>query len=100
MSRTQEIINQANILLESNWDQTEKDLIKRMVNTLVSYKRVIPNGLKDDIKVILEIANKIKCDYEDLLEKYNKDIKNINQATPQIIDCDDSLEKQNHEHKS
>lgn len=82
VSKTQEIINEANILLESDWDQKDKDLIKRMVDTLVSYRRLIPNGLKEDIKIILEIANKIKADYEILLEKYNKVIETAESICP------------------
>ena len=74
ISRTQQIIDEANILLESSWEDKDKVLIKRMVDSLISYKRLIPNTLKDDVKTILVMANRIKADYDILLEKYNKEI--------------------------
>jgi hypothetical protein len=74
ISRTQQIIDEANVLLESSWDDIDKELLKRMVDSLIYYKRLIPNALKDDVKTILKMANRIKADYDILLEKYNKEI--------------------------
>jgi hypothetical protein len=70
-SRTQQIIDEANKLLNTDWSDDDKELVSRVVGNLKSYKSFIPGSLKDDIKKILEMANRIKREYDELLAKFN-----------------------------
>ena len=67
---TKELIEEANKLLESSWEEHEKILVKRILDTMVSYKSFIPKSLKADIKAILIMANRIKNEYDELVVKY------------------------------
>lgn len=70
---TKELIEEANKLLASNWEDHEKDLVKRMVDSLVAYKSLIPKSLKQDVKAMLQMANRIKTEYDLLLAKYKNE---------------------------
>ena len=70
ISKTQQIIEQANKLLETDWSDKDKELVQRIVGNLKSYKSFIPNSLKDDITSVLIMANKIKMEYDNLLIKF------------------------------
>ena len=72
ISKTQQIIEEANKLLETDWSDQDKELVQRIVGNLKSYKSFIPNYLKDDITSVLIMANKIKMEYDDLLIKFKK----------------------------
>jgi hypothetical protein len=69
---TKELIEEANKLLDSTWEESEKVLVKKMLDTMISYKSLIPKFLKADIKALLIMANRIKGDYDDLVMKYNE----------------------------
>jgi hypothetical protein len=62
------MINEAKNLLNHNWEEEERVLIQKVIDNLIYYKKFIPNSLKDDVKSILDMANKIKIDYDNLLE--------------------------------
>lgn len=70
---TKELIEEANKLLASNWEDHEKDLVKRMIDSLVAYKSLIPKSLKNDVKAMLQMANRIKREYDELLERYKSE---------------------------
>ena len=72
---TKELIEEANKLLASNWEDHEKDLVKRMIDSLVAYKSLIPKSLKQDVKAMLQMSNRIKAEYDLLLEKYKNEKK-------------------------
>lgn len=72
---TKELIEEANKLLESNWEEHEKQLVKKLIDSLISYKALIPKSLKNDVKAMLQMANRIKSEYDDLLDKFKKEIK-------------------------
>lgn len=75
---TKELLEEANKLLASNWEDHEKELVKRMIDSLVAYKSLIPKSLKNDVKAMLQMANRIKAEYDELLQKY-KDEKKENE---------------------
>jgi spore cortex formation protein SpoVR/YcgB (stage V sporulation) len=75
---TKELLEEANKLLASNWEDHEKNLVKRMIDSLVAYKSLIPKSLKNDVKAMLQMANRIKAEYDELLQKY-KDEKKENE---------------------
>lgn len=79
---TKEIIAEGNKLLERSWEQHEKDLVKKLLDTMVSYKSFIPKALKEDIKAMLVMANRIKNDYDQLVLKTQLDQKVINVGNP------------------
>lgn len=57
------MIEQTNALLNHEWTPDEKVLIKRLVESLLYYKYLIPKNLKSDIVAILDMANNIKHEY-------------------------------------
>lgn len=67
---TKELLEEANKLLASNWEDHEKELVKRMIDSLIAYKSLIPKSLKNDVKAMLQMANRIKAEYDELLLKY------------------------------
>ena len=85
------MLDEGKILLELNWTEEEKKLIKNLLDNLYSYKSLIPKALKKDIKLMLELANKIKSDHDTLLEQNsipNEQINNqIDEITEIISDC-------------
>jgi hypothetical protein len=66
---TKELLEEANKLLSNNWETHEKELVKRMVDSLIAYKLLIPKSLKNDVRAMLQMANRIKAEYDELLEK-------------------------------
>ena len=70
---TKELIEEANKLLASNWEDHEKNLVKRMIDSLIAYKSLIPKSLKNDVKAMLQMANRIKREYDELLERYKSE---------------------------
>ena len=69
------MIEQTNALLNHEWTPDEKVLIKRLVESLLYYKYLIPKNLKSDIVAILDMANNIKHEYTVL--KRTKNTPNI-----------------------
>ena len=71
---SKELLEETNKLLSSTWEDSEKILVKRMVDSLISYKALIPKSLKQDVIAMLQMANRIKTEYDMLLEKYPPDL--------------------------
>lgn len=71
------MIEQTNALLNHDWTHEEKILIKRLVDSLLYYKYLIPKNLKSDVIAILDIANKIKHEYT-ILKKTTVNLKRRN----------------------
>lgn len=51
-------------LLEKKWDTDQKELIKRLFDNLMYYKKIIPKSLKQDIFSALEMCNILKKELE------------------------------------
>ena len=71
------MIEEANQLLNHNWSETEKMLVKKVIDNLIYYKSVIPKSLKKDVQDLLHMANATKTHYELLKENKCKQIKII-----------------------
>lgn len=69
---TKELNDQTFILLTLDWEEHEKLLIKRLTDSLNSYKLLLPKSLKQDIKDMLAMATNIKINYEILISKNKK----------------------------
>lgn len=67
---TKEIIEEGDKLLSNDWNDEDKILVKRMIDSLITYKYLIPKGLKQDMKAIIQLAHRIKNEYDDLCKKY------------------------------
>jgi hypothetical protein len=67
---TKELIEEGDKLLSNDWNEEDKELVKRMIDSLITYKYWIPKGLKQDIKDIIKLAHRIKNEYDDLSKKY------------------------------
>jgi len=70
----QEIINEFNKLLEKKWSKEEYQVIKRLSNHIISYKRFISKSIKNDINYLLHITNNIKNEY-DIMKHIHDDKK-------------------------
>ena len=103
---TKELIEEANKLLASNWEDHEKNLVKRMIDSLIAYKSLIPKSLKNDVKAMLQMANKIKREYDELLERYKSekassselqqlenDLKELNELETKVEEDLENIEK-------
>lgn len=77
ITRTQQIIDEANKLLNTDWTNEDKELVSRIIGNLKSYKSFIPSSLKDDIRLVLEMANRIKKEYDELLVKFKEAESNV-----------------------
>lgn len=77
ITRTQQIIDEANKLLNTDWTNEDKELVSRIIGNLKSYKSFIPSSLKDDIRSVLEMANRIKKEYDELLIKFKEAENNV-----------------------
>jgi uncharacterized phage infection (PIP) family protein YhgE len=75
ITRTQQIIDEATKLLNTDWTNEDKELVSRIIGNLKTYKSFIPSSLKDDIKAVLEMTNRIKKEYDELLIKF-KNVEN------------------------
>jgi hypothetical protein len=51
-------------LLEKKWDQDQKDLIKRLCDNVIYYKKLLPKSLKQDVLSALEMCNILKTELE------------------------------------
>ena len=51
-------------LLEKKWDQDQKDLIKRLTDNVIYYKKLLPKSLKQDVLLALEMCNILKTELE------------------------------------
>lgn len=71
------MIEQTNALLNHDWTSDERILIKRLVDSLLYYKYLIPKNLKSDVVAILDLANKIKHEYN-ILKKTTVNLKRRN----------------------
>lgn len=74
------MIEQTNALLNHDWTQDEKVLIKRLIESLLYYKYMMPKNLKADVISILEMANKIKHEYTTLQKKIT-----LNENTTNLV---------------
>ena len=77
----------------------EKELIKRLLDTFVSYKFFIPKTLKEDVMDILNLANQIKSDYDKLLSSCScsfggDDKETMIKLENEIIEIQDKIENE------
>jgi hypothetical protein len=68
-------------LLEMNWEESERDMIKRIMDGLLYYKKLLPRTLKNDVAAALELCNKLKDELEALREKVIEDKKKNEEDT-------------------
>lgn len=71
---TDEIIKEREELLLKNWTTDEKEIINRLIDNMVTYRRIISKSVKKDVTDILKIANHIKAEY-DIIKDKDKNVK-------------------------
>lgn len=63
-------------ILEQKWNDEDKETIERVINSVLSYKRLMSKTLKDDVLKIINICIKVKKQLEECsehcLEKQNE----------------------------
>lgn len=57
------------ILLEKEWTIEEREIIKRIMEGLLYYKKLLPKTLKQDVLSALELCNKLKDESDELHKK-------------------------------
>jgi hypothetical protein len=87
---SKEILTEGNKLLSKNWLTSEKELIQRLLDNIISYKSLIPKTTKKDITELLILSNHIKEEYDELKklvqEKHPDDEKEIEQIEKMSLD--------------
>ena len=89
MSSTADIVILINALLEQNWTDDEKTLLKKLSDNLLYYKKLIPASLKQDLVAVLRMANAFKSEhhlYKSKLENLKKLLLQEPIELQQIID--------------
>jgi hypothetical protein len=86
-------------LYQSDILDEEKESIRRLVDSLIYYKRVIPISLKTDIKLIIEMTNRIKKEQKEQ-EKSSENCKCKKDKVQVTIDENEELEYYQNENSS
>lgn len=86
-------------LYQSDILDEEKESIRRLVDSLIYYKRVIPISLKTDIKLIIEMTNRIKMEQKEQ-ETLNKNCECKKDKVQVITDENEELEYYQNENSS
>jgi hypothetical protein len=87
-----------NKLLEKEWSNEEKELIKRIMNGMLYYKRFIPNDFKQDILLAIDMCNKLKNELDlketkNIIEKHDDNVNIIDEEIINIIENENDMEK-------
>lgn len=61
-------------LLEKEWNEEEKDVIKRIMDGLLFYKKLLPKTLKNDVMLALQLCIRLKDELEQLKCTQSKQI--------------------------
>lgn len=56
-------------LLQKNWTEEQKSLIKRILENVLYYKKILPKTLKNDIISALKMCNELKDELDELKNK-------------------------------
>lgn len=60
-------------LLQREWGNKEKEMIQRIQDGILYYKKLLPKTLKADVIAALQLCNNLKCELE-LLQKRLLDV--------------------------
>lgn len=52
-------------LLTKKWTEDEMKMIKRIMDGITYYRKLMPKGLKDDVIAALQLCNKLKIELEE-----------------------------------
>lgn len=92
---SKDIMEEGNKLLSKKWLPSEKALIQRLLDNIISYKSLIPKSTKKDIQDLLILSNHVKEEYDDLKklvnQKHPEDKKEIEEI--EKMSFDNFLEK-------
>jgi hypothetical protein len=77
---------EASILLDREWLEEEREVMKRLVDSLKYYKYMIPSALKKDILASIQMCIKLKDDLDSMIgsdkkveeENEGKDVESFN----------------------
>ena len=58
-----------NKLLEKDWENEEKEMIQRIMEGLLYYKKILPKTLKTDVVCAIGLCNRLKDEVEELKKK-------------------------------
>lgn len=58
---------EASILLDREWLEEEREVMKRLVDSLKYYKYMIPSALKKDILASIQMCIKLKDDLDSMI---------------------------------
>lgn len=78
-------------LLMKEWNEEEKQMIVRIMDGILYYKKLLPKSLKEDVICALNLCNTLKTK----LENYENEIKMINEKFDECNECDECDECKN-----
>lgn len=94
-----------NSLLEKKWSEDELKMIKKLLENLTYYKKLIPKSLKQEIAVALQMCNSLKVELETFREqckcnfnnkesssKHSEELTTISQSLDQFEKSVENLE--------
>lgn len=73
-------------LLEKDWSEEERQMIQRIKEGLLYYKKLLPKSLKADVIAALQLCNNLKHQLECRMTKVNDLEKNSDIQTADVID--------------
>lgn len=81
-------------LLEKTWDTEEKELVTRIMEGLLYYKRFLPKTFKNDVFLAIKLCNKLKNELEETKNEL-EEAKKENEKNENIgnIEFDDIIDK-------
>jgi hypothetical protein len=78
-----------NKLLEKEWDSEERELVKKIMDGILYYKRFIPKNFKDDVLMAIQLCNKLKNELEIIKLKEQDIQKEIIEKTEEQKMCNE-----------
>jgi hypothetical protein len=77
-------------LLQHNWPESDKQLIQRLIDGLLYYKRILPKSLKKDILGGLQLCNKLKTQLVQTAPSDTQTVIELTQTAPNEINPNDT----------
>jgi len=82
-------------LLEKEWNPDEKELVIRIMDGLLYYKRFLPNNFKDDVLMAIQLCNKLKNELDGLNDELYNNLSK--QANNKLIEENSEFNEKNNE---
>lgn len=79
-------------LLLKEWNEEEKQMIIRIMDGILYYKKLLPKSLKEDVICALNLCNTLKTKLEDY-EKELKELKELKESEESVKECEEECKE-------